>query len=165
MDYRLLGFGSLSYIGRSSKKVDAQWHSLEFHIGGLRSFENSERTRAACVKFMQNRLRNLYPERVDLVEKTKQMVGGFGGRVTEPQLSWKWSWIETLFGRRAAKRAQVFLQGLRLSVERSLDKGVLRVQGQKPLVNQKKKMFRVNNRGSLLGTQHDSSKSASDSLE
>ncbi len=45
--YRACGAGSLSYIGRSDRKREAQWRSMELHIGYLQSLESSSRVRAA----------------------------------------------------------------------------------------------------------------------
>src|ERR1700728_3323489 len=59
--YRLSGPGSLSYVGLSDKKMVAQWRSMELHIGYMLSLENSERTRHACVDFLQNWLMFFYP--------------------------------------------------------------------------------------------------------
>ena len=41
--YRASGASSLSYIGRSGKKLDAQWRSMRLHINYLRSLEDSEK--------------------------------------------------------------------------------------------------------------------------
>jgi glycosyltransferase involved in cell wall biosynthesis len=40
--YRAAGATSLSYIGRSDKKREAQWISMKLHIGYLQSLEDSE---------------------------------------------------------------------------------------------------------------------------
>src|SRR4051794_39929023 len=47
--YRMSGYNRLSYIGRSDRKMAAQFHSMRLHINYLLSLENSERARAACV--------------------------------------------------------------------------------------------------------------------
>src|SRR5437016_1474407 len=64
--YRVAGPNSLSYIGRSERKMEAQFVSMQLHIGYLRSLEDSERVRAACVTYLQNWLPNFYPERLDI---------------------------------------------------------------------------------------------------
>ena len=46
--YRRTG-NSLSYIGRSKSKLDAHFHSVRLHVGYLRSLEESERVRVACL--------------------------------------------------------------------------------------------------------------------
>ena len=67
--YRTSGTSSLSYIGQSDRKRDAQWRSMLLHIQYLRSLEDSPRTHEACVKYLQNWLVFFYPERMDLVAK------------------------------------------------------------------------------------------------
>jgi glycosyltransferase involved in cell wall biosynthesis len=126
--YRAAGTSSLSYIGRSDKKREAQWRSMEMHIGYLRSLEDSPRVHAACVQYMQNWLMNFYPERMDIVEQAQQKAKELGGSIVPPKLSWKYAWIESLFGWNLAKRAQVSLPAFRWSVARLCDKTLLRVE-------------------------------------
>jgi glycosyltransferase involved in cell wall biosynthesis len=133
--YRLSGAGSLSYIGLSDRKMLAQWHSMELHIDYLRSLEDSARTRAASVQFLQNWLLNFYPERMDLVEKAQEVAKSLGGRLKEPELSWKYSWIRMILGWRTAKKVRLHAQGLRLSLERTWDKWMYHVQGRKSVAD------------------------------
>ena len=77
--YRASGSSSLSYMGRSNRKLEAQWISMQLHIGYLRSLEDSERVRAACVKCLQNWMIYFYPERLDIFENAAEMAEGLGG--------------------------------------------------------------------------------------
>jgi len=129
--YRASGASSLSYIGNSDKKREAQWTSMELHIGYLRSLEDSERSRAACVKFLQNWMVFFYPERMDIFGKAQAKAKELGGQVEAPRLSWKYSWIKTLFGWRLARRAQRFLPGVRWSLIRRWDKTLFQIEGRK----------------------------------
>jgi glycosyltransferase involved in cell wall biosynthesis len=114
--YRQAGPGSLSYIGNSNKKRDAQWTSMELHIAYLRSLDDSRRARAACVRFLQNWMGNFYPDRLDIFEKAKDLSRELDGQIEIPSLSWKYSWIDALFGRRIARYAEVNLQRLKWSM-------------------------------------------------
>jgi glycosyltransferase involved in cell wall biosynthesis len=125
--YRASGSSSLSYIGHSERKMVAQWRSMEMHIDYLLSLEDSPRTRDACVKYINNWLMFFYPERLDLVQLAKEKAVELGGQLERPQFSWKYSWIDALFGRRLAKRAQVFFPGIRWSLQRSWDKALYRM--------------------------------------
>ncbi|MBI3475574.1 MAG: glycosyltransferase family 2 protein [Acidobacteria bacterium] len=120
--YRASGTSSLSYIGRSQRKMEAQWKSMQMHVQYLRSLEDSERTRAACVQYLQNWLIFFYPERLDLVQQAQELAAVLGGALHTPQLSWKYSWMERLFGWHFAKRAQQILPSTRWSVQRFVDK-------------------------------------------
>ena len=126
--YRASGSSSLSYIGRSNKKREAQWRSMELHINYLRSLEDSARVRSACVKYLHNWLIFFYPERPDIVQRAAQKAGELGGHLDLPSLSWKYSWIKALFGWGLAKRAQVFLPRVRWSLVRFWDKTLYRME-------------------------------------
>ena len=97
----------LSYIGRS-KKIEAQFLSMKLQIGYLRAREDSDRVRAACVNYLQSWLPNFYPNRPDLVQEAQQLAASLGGRLSLPKASWKYAWIEKLFGFAAAKHTQLY---------------------------------------------------------
>ena len=108
--YRRTGVSRLSYIGRSPKKLEAQFLSIQLQVGYVRSFEDSDRVRAACRAFVQRWLICFYPDRPDLVEKSQRLAADLGCRLETPRLTWKYAWIQKLFGWTAAKRAQIQLQ-------------------------------------------------------
>ena len=126
--YRATGRGSLSYVGRSSRKMEAQWRSMQLHIGYLRSLEDSPRVRAACIAYLQNWVSWFYPDRLDIFQQAEDTARALGGRLEIPPLSWKYAWIRTAFGWELAKRAQVGLPELKRSVVRSWDKALFRLQ-------------------------------------
>jgi glycosyltransferase involved in cell wall biosynthesis len=125
--YRASGSSSLSYIGSSDRKRDAQWLSMKLHIGYLRSLEDSERARAACVKFLQNWMVFFYPERIDLFRQAEEMAESLGGHLEPPRFSWKYSWIKALFGGSLARRAQLTLPNLKWSLVRFWDRMLFRI--------------------------------------
>ncbi len=129
--YRASGSGSLSYIGMSDRKRDAHWGSVQLHVRYLRSLEDSERARAACVSFIQNRIGLFYPERLDIFRQAAQLATNLGGRLEVPRFSWKYSWIKALFGWRLARRAQRSLPSLRWSILRRWDKACFRIEGRR----------------------------------
>jgi glycosyltransferase involved in cell wall biosynthesis len=126
--YRVSSSARLSYIGRSSKKMEAHFESMRLHIKYLLSLENSARSRAACVTYLQNWLIDFYPERLDIVAEAERLAAQLGGRLEVPQLSWKYDWIRRLFGWDAAKRAQVVLRRSKASVLRSWDKRLYQLE-------------------------------------
>ncbi len=126
---------SLSHIGQSDRKRDAQWVSMELHIAYIRSLEDSERVRSACVQYMQNWMVFFYPERLDIFEKAQTLARSLGGELRPPHLSWKYSWIKALFGWPLARRAQMSLPGLRWSCVRIWDKTLFRLEGRKHAAN------------------------------
>ena len=119
--YRITGSGSLSQIGRSRKRIEAQLLTLELDIARLRDLEESERARAACVTYLQKYLIYFYPENPDLVERAQRLAQSLGGQLTPPRLSWKYAWIQALLGWKAAKTAQFHCSKVRGSILRALD--------------------------------------------
>jgi len=122
--YRESGSQSLSYIGYSTSKKEAHWHSMELHIGYLRSLEDSERIRKACVQYLENWFLVFFPDSPDLVRRAREMARSLGGEIGEPRLSWKYAWIKQLCGWRAAIRAREVLPRLRGSLVRYVDKAL-----------------------------------------
>jgi glycosyltransferase involved in cell wall biosynthesis len=125
--YRMSGSGSLSYLGRSEKKIAAQWLSLRTHIAYLLSLENSPRTRKACITALQDWFPCFYPEHKQIVEEFRDLAGKLGGELHTPQLSWKYSWIRALFGWDLAKRASLFAPKVNWTVVRLCDKALLEI--------------------------------------
>jgi glycosyltransferase involved in cell wall biosynthesis len=105
--YRITGSSRWSYIGRSNKKMEAHALGMQLQIGYLRSVEESERVRAACLNYLQTWFLHFYPERVTLVEQLERVAAALGGRLKAPRLSWKYLWIQKLFGWNVAKRARL----------------------------------------------------------
>lgn len=126
--YRSSGAGSLSYIGNSNPKRDAQWQSMQLHMGYLRSLEDTPRARAACVTYMQNWIGFFSPERPDLLKEMQNAARELGGELRIPRLSWKYFWIESLFGLGPARRAQFLLPRYKWSLLRFCDKMLFRLE-------------------------------------
>jgi glycosyltransferase involved in cell wall biosynthesis len=126
--YRISTSARLSHIGQSNKKKDAQLLSMKLHVKYIRSLEDSDRIRAACITYLEDWLMNFYPERPDIVQELQGLAGTLGGRLRLPRLRWKYAWIELLFGWRAAKSARIMLQQLRASLGRSWDKAIYEVE-------------------------------------
>jgi glycosyltransferase involved in cell wall biosynthesis len=120
--YRNAGFKSISYIGGSNKKLESLLLSMKLHIQYLRSLEDSERTRAACVFYIGVWLHEFYPFRPDIAEELKQMAAQLGGVARDPKLSWKYNWLVDLFGWKAGRRAQMMLPRLKGTLVIAWDK-------------------------------------------
>ena len=105
--YRITPSSRLSHIGRSNKKMEAQFLGMKLQIGYLRAREDSDRVRAACVTYLQTWLPVFYPNRPDLVQEAQQLAASLGGRLSLPKASWKYAWIEKVFGFASAKRMQL----------------------------------------------------------
>jgi len=122
--YRSAGFNRLSYIGGSNKKLESLFLSMKLHIHYLRSIEDSERTRFACMKYIQTWLHEFYPSRVDLVEELKRMISDLGGHFEEPRLPWKYDWIVRCFGWRPGRNMQILMPRLKTSLIIACDRAM-----------------------------------------
>ena len=120
--YRITPSSRLSYVGRSDKKMEAQFLGMKLQIGYLRAREDSDRVRAACVTYLQTWLPVFYPNRPDLVQEAQHLAASLGGRLSLPKASWKYAWIEKLFGFAAAKHAQLYYNRGKSSALRAWDK-------------------------------------------
>jgi glycosyltransferase involved in cell wall biosynthesis len=120
--YRMTGPNRLSRVGFSNKKKDSQFASMRLHIESLRSLEDSDRVRAACVQYLQNWLIHFYPERPDIVREAERFATELGGSLTPPRLSWKYRWIKELFGWSTAKYAQLYYNQCKSEVTRNWDR-------------------------------------------
>jgi hypothetical protein len=122
------GPSSLSYIGHSERKRDAQWLSMRLHVDYVRSVADGPRARAACVQYLQDWMVYFYPERKDIFARAQELARALGGELYIPELSWKYSWIRTVFGWPLARRAQMLMPRLRWSLQQSWDKRALQLE-------------------------------------
>jgi len=126
--YRAPWGDTLSHVGRSDRKLEAHWRSMQLHINHLRSLEESQRVRAACLAYLQSCFVYFYPEMPDIVNEVQKAAMEMGGQLELPRLSWKYSWIQRIFGLGLAKRLQNFVQQIRWRVEIYWDKALFRIQ-------------------------------------
>jgi hypothetical protein len=102
--------------------MEAHLVGMKLQIAYLRAREDNDRVRAACVTYLQNWLRFFYPERADLVQEAQQLASSLGGQLLLPKASWKYAWIEKLFGFGAAKHAQSYYNRRKSFALRAWDK-------------------------------------------
>jgi glycosyltransferase involved in cell wall biosynthesis len=119
--YRVTPSSRLSRIGPSDKKKEALVISMKLHIQYLRSLEESDRVRSACLTYMQNWFDNFYPERSDLVAELQNLAAELGGHLGPPVFRRKYAWMKPIFGWKATKWAQTTLPVMRASCVRSWD--------------------------------------------
>jgi len=126
--YRQVRGWSLSYVGGSQKKLDALWGSMQLHIVYLLGLEDSDGTRAASIKYLQNYLINFYPQRPDIVEQMHRRARELGGHLVLPRLPWKYLWIKQLAGWGWAKWAQLFLPQIKCTTVHCWDYFLSRIE-------------------------------------
>jgi glycosyltransferase involved in cell wall biosynthesis len=132
--YRVTPSNRLSRIGTSNNKKDAMVVSMKLHIEYLRSLEDSERVRKACLTYMQNWFDNFYPERPDIVAELQGLAAQLQGHLETPRLRWKYAWMKPIFGWKAAKRTQMALPQIKASLIRRWDKTMYSFETRKGVI-------------------------------
>ncbi|OLC92761.1 MAG: glycosyl transferase family 2 [Acidobacteria bacterium] len=127
--YRITPASRLSYIRPSDdRKKDAKILSMKLHIQYLRSLEESDRVRKACLAYLQIWFDTFYPERPDLVAELQNLAAELRSRLEVPHLRWKYDWMVPIFGWKAAKWAQMTLPQIRASQARRWDKFMYKLE-------------------------------------
>ena len=126
--YRITGPNRISFIGNSNEKKDSLVLSMKLHIQYLRSLEESERVRKACLTYMQNWYRNFYPARPDIVAELQGLATQLQGRLEVPRLRWKYAWMKPIFGWKAAEWAQMALPQRKAWLIRHWDKAMFKLE-------------------------------------
>lgn len=126
--YRASGMSSISFIGNSNKKKDSLLVSMKLHMKYLRSLEESERVRTACLAYMQIWFQFFYPDRPDIVTELQDLAAQFGGRLVEPRLRWKYAWLQNILGYRKARDAQYYFPQIKAHLMRSWDKAMFNLE-------------------------------------
>lgn len=120
--YRITDTNRISYIGNSDIKKESLFRSMKAQMQYLLLLEDSERTRKACVAYMQIWYGVFYPARQAIVSEMQEIAAGFGGRLEEPRLRAKYAWMEPIFGLHAAQQVQMALPQLKVAAIRNYDK-------------------------------------------
>jgi glycosyltransferase involved in cell wall biosynthesis len=124
--YRVAGSNRISYIGNSNQKKDSLLVSMKLHMQYLRSLEDSERVRKACLTYMQNWYNYFYPERPDILTELQDLAAQFQGRLEVLPLRWKYAWMKPILGWKIAKGAQMALPQWKGSLIRHFDKAMFK---------------------------------------
>jgi glycosyltransferase involved in cell wall biosynthesis len=128
MFHRIIGARQMSHVGNSDKKRESLLRSLRRHVQLLRSLEESERVRKACLAYLQTWYGDFYPDRPDLAAEFQALAAQLHGRMEEPRLHWKYAWMKPVFGWKAAKWAERTLPNFRLSLLREWDRAIFKLE-------------------------------------
>ncbi len=131
--YRNSGSNSISYVGNSDKKKDSLLVSMKLHTQYLRSLEESERTRRACLTYLQTKSIHFYPERPDILAELQMLAAQLQGDLEVPRLRLKYAWMEPLFGWKTAKWSQMVLPQMKASLVRHWDKAIFKLEDRESL--------------------------------
>jgi hypothetical protein len=121
MYYRVGNVGSLANT-RSLKAVKALYRSKVRCINYLLSLEDSERTRAACVRLLQDWLPSFYPHTQAIMGDAQTLAARLGGSLHRPEVRSKYRWMQWLLGYDAALKASRTLPRIRAQMTRTVDR-------------------------------------------
>jgi glycosyltransferase involved in cell wall biosynthesis len=110
-------FGLSHDLTINTRKLESLEFSLFSHIRIMRTMEESQRTRDACLKLLDRWAIYFYPERPDLFKRMQSMARELGGQLKPPRLRPKYRWIQKIFGWRIAKKSQHVFPALRSVAE------------------------------------------------
>jgi len=130
--YRITGTHRVSFVGRSDKKRDSLFLAIKLHLQYLKSLEESERAKTACLTYMQDWFENFYPERPDIIAELQSLAVSLGGYLKPPNLRWKYAWMRPVFGWKIAKLAQRTCPEIKASCLRQWDKNIYRIARTNP---------------------------------
>ncbi len=121
--WRVGNTASFSYSRQTSvASLRALLESTRRCIAVLRALEDSERSRAACVTFLRNRLIYYYPGQKEMLAEIYALARELGGELTKPPLLPHYEFIRKFVGWKRAKQVQDFIPGVKQSLQRSVDK-------------------------------------------
>lgn len=104
--YRNGVVGSLSWrMGESAARLESLWLAMNLSFSHLRSIEDSDRTRGACLHYLQSSMWRFYQEDQLFLERFHSLAKELGGTLKSPNISWKYYPIKQVFGWSAANKA------------------------------------------------------------
>jgi glycosyltransferase involved in cell wall biosynthesis len=121
--YRIGNIGSLDWrMGESQERLESFFLSLSLSIDHLRSLEDSERTKHACLKYLQTWLPFFYPEHNDIHTELNNLAHELGGELMPPTVNWKYYLIKRAFGWKTAKNWMSNWRKIKLMMRKNWDK-------------------------------------------
>ncbi len=111
--YRMSNMSSVSK-GASHKAYESLLLSTRLCLGYLRALEDSEKTRSACLSYLQSLHYLFYAENAPFALTLNSMAEELGGRLTPPTLRREYSVIRKLFGWKSALRAKRKIRMIKL---------------------------------------------------
>jgi len=106
----------------TDRKLESLLISIFSYLQTLRNFEDSPRSRAACLKLLDRSAIYFYPERPDLFKRLQSKATELGGQLAYPRLRSKYSWLQWVFGWRLAKKVQYALPALHSFAESTCER-------------------------------------------
>lgn len=122
--YRRSGCLSVSHVGQSPRKIESTFRSITLHIEYLLSLEDSDRTRSACLNFLQMWFLHFYPEWPEYVNALRQRARQLGGELQIPSLPLRYDILRKAFGWKIAKGTKRRLRNWKEQCHRTWDRSM-----------------------------------------
>ncbi|HSI59556.1 MAG TPA: hypothetical protein VLA16_18485, partial [Ideonella sp.] len=106
--YRVGNVRSLSWQ-TSRKALASQWRSMQLCMGHLLALEDSDRTRQACMTYLQDNLTLFYPDAHDIVAQMRERAAALGGELQPPAQGRLFSLTRRAIGWSNAKALRMLL--------------------------------------------------------
>ncbi len=119
--YRVGHYSSLSRR-RSDGAFEALLLSTQLCINHLLSVEDSHKTRAACIMFLENRLWHFYPEKQELIKQFEKMAKELGGNTLQLRETWKYLLFGKYIGWQTAKEVRNRIFRMKISAYKNWDR-------------------------------------------
>ncbi len=122
--YRRASVGSLSRA-ISERAADSLLLSIGLCIHYLLEIEDSDRTRAASIRFLQDwidRGNCFHPDRSELYARVQSLAHELGGSVEPPRLGWKYAPLQAVFGWKAVRHVRRTVSDTKLRARIRLDR-------------------------------------------
>jgi glycosyltransferase involved in cell wall biosynthesis len=116
-----------SSVNQLSRKMSEELYrssllSTKLSIQYLRSMEESERIREACLALLQSTFDFFYPDKTGLIEEMNTLASELGGKLLPPNFSWKFNLARRLLGWNLAKEIRHKSRKLKLGIVVKLDR-------------------------------------------
>ena len=129
--YRVSDGNRISFIGQSKKKKKSLLRSMKLHVQYIRSLEDSDRVRKACLTYMQNWYGTFYPGQPDMAAELQTLAAELQGHLEAPKLRPKYAWMAPIFGRRSADWAQTAMPEMKMRFKRKWDKAMFELEARR----------------------------------
>jgi glycosyltransferase involved in cell wall biosynthesis len=106
---------------RSNDALDSLFLATTLCIKHLRSLEDSDLTRAACISLLDTRLNYFYPVKPEIIKAAEKLVSDLGGNLTPPEISWKMHLISKIAGWEIAMKIKNWLWTIELLCRKKWD--------------------------------------------
>jgi glycosyltransferase involved in cell wall biosynthesis len=130
--YRIGNIGSLDWtMGTSDNKLESLLLSMKLSINHLLSLEYSDRTKRAIIGYLQTWLALFYPEKTGMVDEVLKLIQEMGGKMTAPNINWKYYPMEKLLGTVITKKIMTNWRKSKMILKREYDRMLFKINSNK----------------------------------